>query len=510
MNKTVYVPCYDTVNAMGKEKKRLNVEKTLIAPLNLFIDFVNGKDDSEKYEFNYLKSNLFDKLDKRDSEEIKDMMKDRNFRFTDDKTILEKEKDGKLYFNIGDLKDILIELERRRYLDLKYDLDYVLDTLLVDELDKNVDVFFGRSALAIDSITYYRIIYKLNVERELGIHERNLKLSYKDNISDYNIQYTRTIDITDKNCIQKVCKDLFDEDNEIGLNVRDRKRNLKYHYEQISLSNFDISENIKELLKINKKDKAVMEGSDLMTNPNMNLVVNLYKSLLIHGYIVNTSKDSSGFTYSSLLNEMIWEYTLLSDIKQGRPIIGGLIKQDDPVIYSLLPAFNSMIKVIYTKTKPTSFDRKSIYVGGEKEEYKLILDHSSVSIGVVRDISEDMNNIKLAPTTYIGKDSREYIGIKNISIDTIYPKSIKYTDKNNKKTSETFISDNSMKKIKIFVHASQFDDLMHHISPGFNLILDKGGFFEEDVNPIPWLVGDRWEWIEEKGLYHRETIMKFR
>lgn len=510
MNKSIYIPQYDETTVRGKVQKILNVEKTLKAPLKILEDFINGKKDNEEFEFFDLTEKVFKNMDKRDTIEIDDMLKDKNFKFTDDKTIKDKYKGDKIYLNVGDLKDILIELERRRYLDIKYDLDYVLDTLLVNELNKGTQVFFGRSAMAIDSITYYRIMYKINVERDLGIHERNLRLSYKDNISNYNIQYTRTIHVTEKGCVDKIYKDLFNEEEDLGLNIRDRKRNLKYHLEQISLSNFDITDEVKEVMGLSRKDKAIMEGSDIMTNPNMRLVMNLYEKFIKHGYIVNTYKDSSGFTYSSLLNEMLWEYMILLDIKDNRPLVGGLIRENDPVIYSLLPAFNSLIKVIYTKSKPASFDKKSVYVGAPDEEYKLILDHSAASIGIIKEISEDGNNIKLLPTTYIGKDTREYIGIQNIGIEDIYPKTIKIANPKDRKTSETFISDNSLKRIKFFVHGSQFDDLMHHISTGFNLILDKGTFFEEDVNAIPWLVGDRWEWIEEKGYYHRETIMKFR
>lgn len=479
------------------ETSTLNLEKTLKQPLQILEELIKNSNETDVFDIKVFIERYISQLSQRDMKEIEDIISDPQFVFTDDKTVAEKTS-----FDLGDIKDLYYELKRRRYLDLKYNLEYIMDTLITPNIKKKFNVYLGESAIALDSVTIYKYINAYSGTKNL----QTLGITYKSTFDQNAIHYTKPFVIDNKNCVEDMVKDIFNENNKLGINIRDRKRDLKYHYSYISIDNMTISQEIKQKLReggIPIKEEALMEGSEYTSKCCKNIAVQLYNSLLSKGYRVTT--DSRYSIISSIIWEMIWEYTVLLKSESPRHALVKHFSENDLVVMSTKPALRVMSKVLfYPKRNINSYNTVSITIPKDVSSGSYLIDTYGTAMGRVLSVNQDGSEIIVAPNVMVSKSRCEIKPIK-LPVEEVYTEKVRQRfelEDNEFRTFTSFIHPNYLRQLKIMIPAYEIDELQHHISYDFNIRLDNEELLEK-FNPIPWKVMGKTDYISDKGLYHK-------
>lgn len=499
MARSAYYPVVREIDG----KSTLDVELTLKQPLNSLLEYIDSLKDSDIINKSDIESNIFTKLEQRDKDELSDIYLDKNFRFTDDLKILDKDQYSK-----DDLKDIYYELVRRRYLDLKYDTDYIHNTLLGKFYENGSDIYFGTSVLAIDLVTFYRLYF--NFKKYNKGSESSLKMTYDEYLQDNNIYYKVPFIVDDPNSVETMMKILLNKDNKIGLNVRDRIRDLKYHKATIYIEKPTFSKKLIDSLKMKEDMAGLKEGSNFSRDYFNKLATELYKHVLSKGYLISFKYDMHG-VLGALLTETIWEILLIQMCENPDETINTKFNEGDMVLFSTYPALSTMTKVL-NKPDQTSYGYKDIFID-DSLEGKPILDYNAVTIGRIAKI----NNLKRELTinkSLIIQRRREFIQDIKESYNTYFSKEyrkafVEYLERSKDVTKKDNYSNllptSVTNKVKVLIPGYYINEFQHYPNKELNTFITQEEFINNFV-PVAWTVGNVDNSINPKSYYHRNSL----
>lgn len=499
MARSVYYP----VVRESDGKSVLDVELTFKQPLNPLLEYIDSLKDSEYKNRSEIEGNVFSKLEKRDKDELSDIYLDKYFMFTDNEKIDDKEK-----FNKDDLKDLYYELVRRRYLDLKYDTDYIQNTLLGKFYETGSDIYFGTSVLAIDLVTYYKLFF--NFQKYNKPFSSSLKMTYDDYMQGNNIYYKVPFIVDDPNSVEIMMKTLLNKDNKIGLNVRDRIRDLKYHKATIYIEKPTFSKKLIDSLKMREDMAGLKEGSNFSRDYFNKLATELYKYVLSKGYLASFKYDMHG-VLGALITETIWEILLIKMCANPDDTIKKYFKEGDMVLFSTYPALSTMTKVL-NKPDQTSYGYKDVFKD-DTLDGKPMLDYNAVTIGRVAKINSVKREIIINKSLII-QQCREFIQDIKESYDTYFSTQyrkefVEYIEKTKDITKKddysNILPESVTSKVKILIPGYYINELQHYPNRELNTFITQEEFINSFI-PVAWTVGDVDYSINPMGYYHRNSL----